>query len=194
MNRKANYDQWAARQANLGSVGEALGGPARSVPAYVPGPPSPTFTGPGAPSGVAGQPPTPTPGAPSATPAGDPVSTLHTLLASGMDPAAAANKVNQQFNLQPGSSAKYYPPDPATGTPAVVGLPSAYIANQGGNWTVTTRGGGATAQAPAAASPANYNYGNVGQLLQSPGVTPNLTMPTTPYNWNQPPGPVSAYL
>jgi hypothetical protein len=46
--RSANYDQWAAKQRQLGSVGDALGLPARAIPAYVPIPAS----GLGAPSGV----------------------------------------------------------------------------------------------------------------------------------------------
>jgi hypothetical protein len=38
--RGANYQQWAAKQQQLGSVGQALGLPARAIPAYVPLPPS----------------------------------------------------------------------------------------------------------------------------------------------------------
>lgn len=34
--RRANYDQWAARERRLGSVGEALGYGTRNIPAYVP--------------------------------------------------------------------------------------------------------------------------------------------------------------
>lgn len=36
VNRQANYEQWAAKQKQLGSVGEMLGLPARAIPAYVP--------------------------------------------------------------------------------------------------------------------------------------------------------------
>jgi hypothetical protein len=35
-NRSGNYDQWAAKQRQLGTVGQALGLPARDIPAYVP--------------------------------------------------------------------------------------------------------------------------------------------------------------
>jgi hypothetical protein len=35
-NRAGNYDQWAAKQRQLGTVGQALGLPARDIPAYVP--------------------------------------------------------------------------------------------------------------------------------------------------------------
>lgn len=50
-NRQGNYDQWAARQEMLGPVGQALGLPARRIPAFVPlpgdgtGSPAPTGTG-----------------------------------------------------------------------------------------------------------------------------------------------------
>jgi hypothetical protein len=52
--RAANYDQWAAKQQQLGSVGQALGLPARAIPAYVPipsagGAPPPTAPGAGSP-------------------------------------------------------------------------------------------------------------------------------------------------
>jgi hypothetical protein len=50
--RAANYGQWAAKQTQLGSVGQALGLPARAIPAYVPLPPdaslSPGTAAPGA--------------------------------------------------------------------------------------------------------------------------------------------------
>jgi hypothetical protein len=90
-NRAANYQQWAAKQQQLGSVGQALGLPARSLPAYVPLP-----GGPGAPPpGVAPPMPSPAPGQPDgppdAGPAGgtaaawwnpqDPQGSLNTLLA-----------------------------------------------------------------------------------------------------------------
>src|SRR3954468_16485095 len=45
--RRANYDQWGARESRIGSLGEALGLPARNIPAYVPlQPPQATGTGP----------------------------------------------------------------------------------------------------------------------------------------------------
>jgi hypothetical protein len=37
-NRRANYDQWAAQQRRMGSVGEALGFGPRAIPDYVPMP------------------------------------------------------------------------------------------------------------------------------------------------------------
>lgn len=49
--RKANYDQWAARERRLGSVGSMLGLGPRDIPAYVPspdprlGPPAPPSVG-----------------------------------------------------------------------------------------------------------------------------------------------------
>jgi hypothetical protein len=55
--RRANYDQWGAKQAQLGSVGQALGLPARAIPAYVPLPPS----GLGAPGPGTAAPPTSAP-------------------------------------------------------------------------------------------------------------------------------------
>jgi hypothetical protein len=36
VNRRGNYDQWAARESRLGSIGQLLGYGARPVPAYVP--------------------------------------------------------------------------------------------------------------------------------------------------------------
>lgn len=36
--RRGNYDQWAARERRLGSVGEVLGWGPRDIPAYVPSP------------------------------------------------------------------------------------------------------------------------------------------------------------
>lgn len=50
-NRHANYDQWAAREGRLGTLGELIGAGSRNIPAYVPisqgGTPPPT-TGTGA--------------------------------------------------------------------------------------------------------------------------------------------------
>lgn len=37
-NRRANYDQWAAREGRLSTLGGMLGLPARNIPAYVPEP------------------------------------------------------------------------------------------------------------------------------------------------------------
>lgn len=59
--RKANYDQWAARQTRLNSIGAALGyGAGTSIPAYVPiaDPGYTTGTTPLPPTGTGG--PTPT--------------------------------------------------------------------------------------------------------------------------------------
>lgn len=64
--RRGNYDQWAAREARLGSIGAALGYGSRPVPGYVPGV-DPHYTG------------GPTAGAALAVPVG-----------SGRTPAAAA--------------------------------------------------------------------------------------------------------
>jgi hypothetical protein len=50
-NRAANYQQWAAKQQQLGSVGQALGLPARSIPAYVPLPAASDAPSPGPPQG-----------------------------------------------------------------------------------------------------------------------------------------------
>lgn len=35
-NRRADYDQWAARESRLGTLGQSLGLPARQIPGYVP--------------------------------------------------------------------------------------------------------------------------------------------------------------
>lgn len=64
-NRAANYQQWAAKQQQLGSVGQALGLPARSIPAYVPLPGAP-------PPGGAPPMSAPAPGTTDTTPAGTP--------------------------------------------------------------------------------------------------------------------------
>ena len=64
-NRYGNYEQWAARQEMLGPVGQALGLPARRIPAYVPLPPNsygvgtpmPPPTGTGVPGGATAPPP-----------------------------------------------------------------------------------------------------------------------------------------
>jgi len=49
-NRFGDYDQWAAKQEQLGSVGSMLGLPSRRIPTYVP---LPTYPG-GAPTGAPG--------------------------------------------------------------------------------------------------------------------------------------------
>jgi hypothetical protein len=46
-NRRANYDQWAAREGQLSSVGQMLGLPARQIPDYVPLPPGASTAVPG---------------------------------------------------------------------------------------------------------------------------------------------------
>jgi hypothetical protein len=48
--RAGNYGQWAAKQQQLGTVGQALGLPARAIPAYVPIPAYSSGAAPGAPS------------------------------------------------------------------------------------------------------------------------------------------------
>lgn len=53
-NRRANYDQWAAQQRRLGSVGDLLGKGPREIPGYVPLPPASFQTGPGGPAAPGG--------------------------------------------------------------------------------------------------------------------------------------------
>jgi hypothetical protein len=60
--QKASYDQWAARQGNLSTLGQMMGLPQRNIPAYVPtintgAPPAPPLPG-----------RTPTPPAPAGPP------------------------------------------------------------------------------------------------------------------------------
>lgn len=190
-NRKANYDQVAARSSQLSDLSQGLGGPSRSMPAYVPGPPSPFGT-----MGGAVNPTTPPSAGTSpqtgATPAGDPVSALHAYLASGMDPAQAAAKVNQQFNLQTGSQAVYYPANATT--PPVVGLPSAYIAQTNGQWNITQRSGGSPSSAPTSAATTTPTFGTMGSMLAPATVPGTLAMPTPQYGQPQPYGaPMGAY-
>lgn len=60
--RRANYDQWRAREGRLGSVGEMLGYGGRQIPDYVPSG-DPGFLPPGGPpSGPQPRPPTAPPG------------------------------------------------------------------------------------------------------------------------------------
>lgn len=47
--RKANYDQWAAREARLSSFGQMVGLPSRDIPGYVPSAPQ-DYTGQSAPT------------------------------------------------------------------------------------------------------------------------------------------------
>jgi hypothetical protein len=63
--RAANYGQWAAKQQQLGSVGQALGLPARAIPAYVPLPPDASLS--------PGTPAAPSAGTPAAPPAAPPI-------------------------------------------------------------------------------------------------------------------------
>lgn len=112
--RKANYDQWAAKRRNIGSIGKFLGlGSGGDIPAYVPSV-DPRLTAPGAPL-PAGPGQTPPGGPASAGPAAPPA-TFGAALTSGRPtvPPTAAPLTNT----------------PAPGSPAQLAL---LRARMGGN-------------------------------------------------------------
>jgi hypothetical protein len=103
-------------------------------------PPQPTATNTNAPGGPVG---------------GDPTSYLQSLLAQGMDPNAAVNQTNSQYNLPSGSSFAYYAPGAhGAGSGAVIGVPGGgYLAQGpgGGSWNFNQgdKGGGGGGSGPA---------------------------------------------
>lgn len=83
---RANYEQWAARQHQLGSIGQQLGLPARQVPDYSPLPPAP-FGGQGGQQATAGAPQG------GGTPGGNPSQMfLASMQKHGLDPVAMQGK------------------------------------------------------------------------------------------------------
>lgn len=156
--QRANYDQWAAKEGRMSSLGEAVGLAPRAIPA---------FQSQGSTQGPAAGGPAGTSGASAF---------LKGLLDKGIDPQQAAAQTNQQFKLGTGSQAVYYDAS-VHGTP-VIGLPDSYIALEGGKWNVTQRGGGGGApQAAAPVTPPAATFSNLGSFAQP---NPTLAMPT-PY-------------
>lgn len=106
--------------------------------------------------------------APSAQPSGlkGSAADLKALIDSGIDPASAAAKFNQQFGRTSGNEAVYYDPSQHGGV-ATVGLPDAYLSQEGNGWSITPRSGGSgtgtvrrsptTIAPPAVAPTANVN-------------------------------------
>lgn len=118
VDRHANYDQWHAREARIGSVGEALGYGSREIPAYVAGV-DPHFTAPGAPvppNGYVapGTLPTyaPTTGANGLTPSGSGMAPVGAYLAPYTAPITPALAMPP-----PGSVGAFLDPRRAGGTP-----------------------------------------------------------------------------
>ena len=105
----ANYGQWAAREARLSSIGQALGLPARNIPAFVPSPTlSATQTAPNTGKTAPGQQPSGNLSDPNAwmslvsnTPA------LSSWVAQGLGPTASPDLVNYyvgKIKGQPGAN------------------------------------------------------------------------------------------
>lgn len=117
IDRKANYDQWAAGQAQHNRVREALGYPTTPIPPYVPSAPA-NFGG--TPAPTTGAPPNttmPVPGAP-APPRVVPTSMpMPGTVLPGMQPA-----------LMPSVGAAMAPRPPMTGAPAPSAPPAASVA------------------------------------------------------------------
>jgi hypothetical protein len=186
VNRAGNYDQWAARQELLGPVGQALGLPARRIPAYVPlpanpygtGSPTPTPTGPGTapPTGGTSPPPTTT-GAPGVSAAnGDIASQVAAYYkARGVTPnPTSVDYWASKWNEFGAKDPEYF--------------------NRRLSQADEFGGGGGAAPAPAAAdTPRRYQpLGDVGSLLSDPNDPLwNQTRPVMrPYYA----GPVGSYL
>lgn len=165
-NRRANYDQWAAREARVGTLAQLAGLPARQIPAYVS-----LQTG-SAPSGAVSAATTGVKGT---------AADLKAMIDSGMDPQQAAQKFNQQFGRTTGNEAQFYGAD-VHGTPTI-GLPDAYLSLEPNGWSITQRGGGGAAAPAAAVKPAPVSAAMPGTLAayaQAPQVlTPALQMPGT---------------
>lgn len=190
-NRKGNYDLAAARTSRLGSISEALGGPGASLPAYVP---LPT----GAPSGNMGvvgpsvgqalnTPPTAAPAGNLQAPAlgTQPASSsigalsnpqawmglvgndaqLTAFVQSGLGPNASPSLVN------------YY-------KTKIQGQPGANPTEQAGSaayWLQKLKSDPSVTGQPSSASPSTQSqtpaWGSIGDLLQRPALTGNLTAP-----------------
>lgn len=155
--QRGNYDQWAYRQAGIGSLGESIGLPSRQLPQYVP-----SNFGQAASGGQQGG------GAPSAASA-----FLGGLLNSGTDPQAAIEQTNAKFGLTPekANSAKYYGPEAHGGIPTI-GLPDSYFALTDGKWNLTQRGGGGAAQ--SSSQPAIHSLGASASGANLPFVQPQV--------------------
>jgi len=89
--QRANYDQWAARQSQLSSLGEMVGLPGRTIPSYVP-------------TTAAGTPGAPTTGGPTAlssAPNSAAVSLVQQAINKGLSGQAAIDYIN---SVQPGAA------------------------------------------------------------------------------------------
>ena len=175
-NRAANYGQWAAKQQLLGTVGQALGLPARSIPAYVPLPAYNAATSP-APGGAG------TPAAPGAASspgaAGDPgaaawwnpqdpkgsvlalfagaAPTSQAILDKKAEIEAAGGQVSPA-NAE-GVTSKIYLPGVGWTRVLDGGVAGGPGGGTGTGWTFVPQGGAATAAAPTA-----YRYQPVDPL------------------------------
>lgn len=121
--RHANYDQWAAHEARMGSVGEMLGLKPRVIPAYVPGVDPNLTGGPAAASGVSPSgAPLAVPAVPGATTAPLTPRQLASMAASGqIAPGSANDKLLDQYGIQnplrqpaTGSVGSFLPPPKPT--------------------------------------------------------------------------------
>lgn len=163
--RSANYQQWAAKERRLGSIGEMVGLGQRDIPSYVPSP-TPNFDTPGSGGAAAG-------GGPSQA-----AQYLKGLLDTGKDPQAAIADTNAKFGLSPDkqNSAMYYDPSQHGGV-ATIGLPDSYLALKDGKWEMTVRNGSA---APAAAAKTTTPYRSVGDYLISPSAPTSAAVQLAP--------------
>lgn len=162
VDRHANYDQWAAQQRRLGSIGEMVGLGPREIPGYVASP-TPNFDTPGgggamSGAGIVG---TPSPATIGGTPSGNPT-----------DPAFINSQLQNVYK-----SLGVQPTGPGSGPTDI-----AYMAGkvlQTGGWTpqnasywpdrikqelALAKSGGAPVAAKTAANP----YRSVGDYLISP--------------------------
>jgi hypothetical protein len=169
--RHGNYDQWAAQQRKVRSVGQMLGLPDFDIPDYAPGV-DPNLTG------------RPNPAAGAAGGNGSGVQAfMLDLLNKGVDPKAVADQTNAKFGASIGTGALYYPHN------NTIGLPDFYVAGPqqgqtGTGWNVVTRGGGAPTTAAAPPSVGSY-------------LTPYATPPMAPalaMSSRYGPGSVGSYM
>jgi hypothetical protein len=169
--RHGNYDQWAAQQRKVRSVGQMLGLPDFDIPDYAPGV-DPNLTG------------RPNPAAGAAGGNGNGVQAfMLDLLNKGVDPKAVADQTNAKFGASIGTGALYYPNN------NTIGLPDFYIAGPqqgqtGTGWNVVTRGGGGPTTAAAPRSVGSYLT-----PYATPPMAPALAM-STRYG----PGSVGSYM
>lgn len=209
--RKANYDQWAARQSFFGNMGTELGLPNRTLPAYVPTPPNP-FGG-VAPAGAPSQAPSPMGAtaapAPAATGAGTNYQSLFQNLTGGK-PLNQAGLTALAPQLQQ-AGIKLGNPN-ATGVISKIILPDqTAVRVLDGDTSVASPttwmvqpGTGPTSTAKSASvyqnNPSQFAMGTMGDMLMSPqNLDPRntLTMPQLQYGTapqQQYGGAMGAYL